>query len=93
MAETNRKQCMDLQRIWEILCEEMGYTFCYSTVTAYARQYALRQAPKKSKECYIRQYHPAGEECQFDWGDVKLNQRQRRVLRSAWRVTHFQQLP
>lgn len=72
IAEGNRKQCMDLQRIWEILCEEMGYTFCYSTVTAYARQYALRQAPKKSKECYIRQYHPAGEECQFDWGDVKL---------------------
>lgn len=72
IAEGNRKQCMDLQRVWEILCEDMGYTFCYSTVTAYARSYVSRQVPKKSKECYIRQYHPAGEECQFDWGDVKL---------------------
>ena len=23
-------------------------------------------------ECFIRQWHPAGEECQFDWGEVKL---------------------
>ena len=45
---------------------------CYAMVTAYAREYAARQKPSKSKECFIRQYHPAGEECQFDWGDVKL---------------------
>ena len=23
-------------------------------------------------ECFIRQWHPAGEECQFDWGEMKL---------------------
>ena len=27
---------------------------------------------RRRQECYIRLYHPAGEECQFDWGDVKL---------------------
>ncbi len=67
IAEGNRKQCMDLQRVWEILRDEMGYTFCYSSVTAYAREYVSKMEPQKSKECYVRQFHPAGEECQFDW--------------------------
>lgn len=70
--EGNRKQCMDLQRVWQILREEKGYDFCYSTVTAYAREYVARQEPPKSTVPSIRQYHPAGEECQFDWGEVKL---------------------
>lgn len=35
--------------------------------------------PAKSRECFIRQYHPAGEECQFDWGDVKLKIHGRRL--------------
>ena len=72
IAEGNRKQCMDLTRVWQVLREDMGYDMCYATVTAYAREYTARQEPSKSKECFIRQYHPAGEECQFDWGDVKL---------------------
>ena len=72
IAEGNRKQCMDLTRVWQVLREDMGYDMCYATVTAYAREYAARREPAKSRECFIRQYHPAGEECQFDWGDVKL---------------------
>ena len=79
IAEGNRKQCMDLTRVWQVLREDMGYDMCYATVTAYAREYAARQEPSKSHECFIRQYHPAGEECQFDWGDVKLKIRGRKL--------------
>lgn len=79
IAEGNRKQCMDLTRVWQVLREDMGYDMCYATVTAYAREYTARQEPSKSRECFIRQYHPAGEECQFDWGDVKLRIRGRKL--------------
>ena len=73
-AEGNRKQCMDMQKVWDVLCNDMGYGICYSTVTAYARDYRARLAGggEKAHECFIRQWHPAGEECQFDWGEVKL---------------------
>ena len=36
IAEGNRKQCMDLQRIWGILFEDMDYTFCYSSAQAHS---------------------------------------------------------
>ena len=60
--------------MWDILTDDMGYDICYSTVTAYARDYKSRLAggSGKAHECFIRQWHPAGEECQFDWGEVKL---------------------
>ena len=72
--ENNRKQCMDMQKVWDILHNDKGYDVCYSTVTAYAREYKARMAGGVNKvhECFIRQWHPAGEECQFDWGEVKL---------------------
>ena len=72
--ENNRKQCMDMQKVWEILHDDMGYDVCYSTVTAYAREYraSLAGGGTKVHECFVRQWHPAGEECQFDWGEVKL---------------------
>lgn len=67
------KQRTGMFKVWRTLCGEMGYGISYSTVTAYAREYrARRYGPKKGKECFIKQYHPAGEECQFDWGDVCL---------------------
>lgn len=74
-AENNRKQCVYLEKVWRELRDVKGYDICYSTVTAYARDYIMRKEAEnhpKSKECFIRQYHPAGEECQFDWGEVKL---------------------
>ena len=74
-ASGEGKQCIDMQEVWRLLTQEKGYDIGYSTVTAYARDYIAREEAKKqpkSKECFIRQYHPAGEECQFDWGDVKL---------------------
>lgn len=37
--ENNRKQCIDMQKVWDILRHDMGYDICYSTVTAYAREY------------------------------------------------------
>lgn len=68
-----RKQCVDMVLVWRHLREQEGYDVGYSTVTAYARDYITRVAgEKKSRECFIKQFHPAGEECQFDWGDVKL---------------------
>lgn len=82
-----QKQCIDMQEVWRQLTEEQGYTMSYATVTAYAREYTARQnaaKESKAKECFIRQYHPAGEECQFDWGDVKLKIGGRKmVLRMA----------
>lgn len=69
------KQCIDMREVWRILTQEKGYDICYATVTSYARDYVARQDAErhsKGKECFIRQFHPAGEECQFDWGDVKL---------------------
>ncbi len=72
--ENNRKQCIDMQKVWEILHDDMGYDICYSTVTVYAREYRVSLAGGATKvhECFVRQWHPAGEECQFDWGEVKL---------------------
>ena len=72
--ENNRKQCIDMQKVWDILRNDMGYDISYSSVTAYAREYraSLAGGGTKVHECFIRQYHPAGEECQFDWGEVKL---------------------
>lgn len=70
-----QKQCIDMQEVWRLLVEEKGYSLSYSTITAYAREFIAKEEAQKtphSKECFIRQYHPAGEECQFDWGDVKL---------------------
>ena len=74
-ASGEGKQCIDMHEVWRLLVQEKGYDVCYSTVTAYARGYEARQESKgqtDGKECFIRQFHPAGEECQFDWGDVKL---------------------
>ena len=75
VADNNRKQCKDSLMVWRILREQMGYDISYSSVTAYTRDYIARAEPakpQKSIECFVRQYHPAGKECQFDWGDVKL---------------------
>ena len=69
------KQCIDMSEVWRKLTQEQGYDICYATVTAYAREYLTEREAllhPKCKECYVRQFHPAGEECQFDWGDVKL---------------------
>lgn len=69
-----RKHHAGMLKVWRTLHDEMGYDISYSSVTAYAREYRAREyGPKKSRECFIKQYHPAGEECQFDWGDVRLS--------------------
>lgn len=65
----NRKQCVYIKRVWEDLVFS-GENVSYPTVTKYAREYANNLPAHK--DCHILQYHPAGEECQFDWGDIKL---------------------
>lgn len=87
------KQCIDMQEVWRLLTETKGYSLCYSTVTAYARDYITKEEAKtqpQSKECFIRQFHPAGEECQFDWGDVKLeiNGKKMTVRMAAFVLPH-----
>ena len=74
IRHNNRKQCEDMKTVHRKLLAQ-GYDVCYSSVTGYARTYKARlrrSDPEVMKECFIRQYHLAGEECQFDWGDVKL---------------------
>lgn len=74
IVHNNRKQCQDMKTVYAQLLDQ-GHDICYSSVTGYARAYKARlrhSDPEVLKECFIRQYHVAGEECQFDWGDVKV---------------------
>lgn len=80
-----RKQCMNKKDMYRSLSEK-GYDVSYPSVTKYARKYeqSIDKESVKSSECFIRQFHPAGEECEFDWGDVKLTIQGKRVtLRMA----------
>lgn len=44
-----------------------GHHIGYTTVCNYIREQEI-----KSREAFIRQLHLPGEECEFDWGEVKL---------------------
>ena len=65
-----RKQCLKRQDIHRSLIEK-GYTVSYSSVCKYIQR---RKAEKvrKSKDVFVKQYYEPGEECEFDWGEVKL---------------------
>lgn len=52
--------------IHEILVKE-GYDIAYSTVSHY-----ITKQKNKGKEAFIKQEYHAGEICEFDWGEVKL---------------------
>ena len=65
-----RKQCVNLQGIHRDLIEK-GFKVSYSSVCKYVwRKNHTKSA--KPKEAYIKQYYNPGEECEFDWGEVKL---------------------
>lgn len=65
-----RKQCLKKQDIHRALIEK-GFTISYSSVCKYIQQ---RKAEKtrKPKDVFVKQYYDPGEECEFDWGEVKL---------------------
>lgn len=65
-----RKQCINNQGIHRVLLEK-GYQVSYSSVCKYVwRKQKAKTA--KPKEAFIKQYYNPGEECEFDWGEVKL---------------------
>jgi transposase len=61
-----RKQVKRKVDIWEFILSQ-GQQIGYTTVCNYIREKELRQC-----EAYIKQTYLAGEECEFDWAEVKL---------------------
>ncbi len=68
-ANNMHKQCIDKMGIYEQLLSQ-GFELSYSTVCKYIAH--LERSAEKPQEAYIRGYYEAGDECEFDWGDVKL---------------------
>ncbi len=49
-----------------------GFHISYPSVCKYIASYAKQKQEPKSGEAFIRGYYPAGESCEFDWGEAKL---------------------
>jgi transposase len=84
-----RKQCMRSIDIHELLIER-GYTVSYPSVCKYVASASRRQGEVKAKEAFIRGHHPAGESCEFDWGEVKihLNGKLERLYMATFTLSH-----
>jgi len=65
-AEGKAKQQMKKIDIYEELINE-GFSISYPSVCN-----AVRGLYQKNKEAYIKQEYQLGDQCEFDWGDVKL---------------------
>lgn len=65
-----KKQCMVGIDIYEFVLSK-GFKVSYSGVCKYIKEVKHKDKPT-SKEAFIRGYHPPGESCEFDWGEVKL---------------------
>ena len=65
-----RKQCLKRQDIHRCLIEK-GFNVSYSSVCKYIQRRKTEKA-KKPKEVFVKQYYEPGQECEFDWGEVKL---------------------
>ncbi|MDD2585176.1 MAG: IS21 family transposase [Syntrophomonadaceae bacterium] len=65
-AEGKAKQQKKKIDIYEELINE-GFDISYPSVCN-----AVRGLYQKNKEAYIKQEYQLGEQCEFDWGDVKL---------------------
>jgi len=65
-----KKQCMVGIDIYEFVLSK-GFKVSYSGVCKYIRSVKEEVKPT-TKEAFIRGYHPPGESCEFDWGEVKL---------------------
>ena len=65
-----RKQCLKRQDIHRALLEK-GFNISYSSVCKYIQRRKMEKA-RKPKDVFVKQYYEPGEECEFDWGEVKL---------------------
>ncbi len=65
-----RKQCLKCKDIHRELIIK-GLKVSYPSVCRYVRSRKSEKAPKP-KDVFIRIRHIPGDECQFDWGEVKL---------------------
>lgn len=65
-----RKQCLKKQDIHRALIEK-GFNISYSSVCKYIQQ-RKQEKTKKQKDVFVKQYYEPGQECEFDWGEVKL---------------------
>jgi transposase len=63
-----RKQTMRKVDIYQALVSK-GVQISYSSVCNYVR---LKTSKEKDTKAFIRQEYAPGNECEFDWGDVKL---------------------
>ena len=64
-----RKQLLKRTDIHSYVLSE-GHEISYSTVCGYSAE--CRSSTKRSSEAFIRQEYQPGEQCEFDWGLVKL---------------------
>ena len=64
-----RKQMLKRIDIHAYLISE-GYEISYSTVCAYISE--IKRSSRGASEAFIRQEYQPGEQCEFDWGLVKL---------------------
>ena len=62
--------CQKKQDIHRALIEK-GFTISYSSVCKYILQRKAEKS-RKPKDVFVKQYYEPGEECEFDWGEVKL---------------------
>lgn len=65
-----RKPCMKGKDIHRLLVEK-GYSLSYQTVCNYIAS-KRKERVAQDKDVYIRMRREEGQECEFDWGEVKL---------------------
>lgn len=65
-----RKQQLKKIDIWQILSGQ-GVQISYQTVCRYVTDKEKTSAQDDTK-AYVRQAYAPGEECEFDWGEVKI---------------------
>lgn len=66
-----RKLQMNNKDIHALLLEK-GFGVSYASVCNHVARISGNMGPVPSPEVFIRREHPAGEECEFDWGEVPL---------------------
>jgi transposase len=84
-----KKQCMRGKDIYELLIEK-GFQVSYSAVCKYITSLVKQKEENKSHEAFIRGYYPAGESCEFDWGEAKLylNGKLHRLYIAVFTLSH-----
>lgn len=65
-----RKQCLKRKDIHRLLIEK-GFSISYSSVCKYISR-RKDEKTSKSNDVYLKIRKYPGEECEFDWGEVKL---------------------